>query len=124
MNIKQLIENNTTLSILSILLVGFLAGAGVYKFILETAQLDTVRKGTYLLKDKIGKDYISLNKIDTKFDLDSLENKEDNASIRIIKESVVQLGSQEDSSNVFNEIKTAIDKYDIKYLKLFHEFFG
>lgn len=44
---KQLIEKNTTLSILSIVLGGFLAGIAAYKFILETANLESIQKGYY-----------------------------------------------------------------------------
>lgn len=85
MNVKKIIENNTTISILSILLSGFLAGIVTYKFILETVQLETVRKGTYYTKDELQKNYILVDKFDRNikskgFKQDNITN---NSSIKI-----------------------------------------
>jgi hypothetical protein len=44
MNLRDRIENNLTVWLLSTLTVGFLAGIGAYKAILEIAQLDVIAK--------------------------------------------------------------------------------
>lgn len=47
MNLRERIENNLAVWLLSTLLTGFLAGIGTYKAILDIAQLKTISAGEY-----------------------------------------------------------------------------
>ena len=62
MSIKEKIENNLTVFFLGALFTGFLFGLGTYKSIVEIANLDTVRKGSYVKKEDISKNFIDKEK--------------------------------------------------------------
>lgn len=53
MGLKEKLESHPLIFFLSTLTVGFLAGLGTYKFVLDVAKLDTVRSGTYVLRTEI-----------------------------------------------------------------------
>jgi len=74
MNLKEKIEKNLTLSILALLLVGFLSGLGAYKTILEIAHLDSVPENTYITKDELDEKYVSKTKYKEVTDLKKLVN--------------------------------------------------
>lgn len=46
---------------LTLLISAYLAGIGTYKGIIEIAKLDTIQAGSYIKKDAIKRDYVSLN---------------------------------------------------------------
>lgn len=58
MPLKERIETNLVIWLLSMLLVGFLAGLGTYKGILEIAKLDTVPINDYIKKSDVQSNYI------------------------------------------------------------------
>jgi len=84
MSIKEIIENNLVLVIISFTITGFIAGIGVYKGILGIANQETVTKGSYKLNEFVNSNYVEKN------EYDSLKNKYDEiikANGNIIKQS-------------------------------------
>lgn len=53
MTLRQKVEDNLALWVLGFLFTGFMAGVGSYRAILHFAQLDTVARGSYVLKDDL-----------------------------------------------------------------------
>lgn len=60
MSLKNKVENHPLVFFFSTLCAGFIAGLATYQTILSIANLDTVRKNEYELKNKINSKYISL----------------------------------------------------------------
>lgn len=58
MSFKDKLEKNLIWWSLAMILAGFLAGAGSYKFILEVANQTTITKDTFITKDELSKNYI------------------------------------------------------------------
>lgn len=125
MNIKHIIENNATISILSLLLGGFLAGIGVYKFILETAKLDTVRRGTYYTKDDLQKNYVLIDKYNQDIKYKGVEQDDiiSNSTIKIINEDVQKITTSEDSLGDFKIITSKLKTFNVvEYNSYFEDY--
>jgi hypothetical protein len=56
---EQRIKENAGIWFLGALLMGFGSGFGAYKVIIEVAQLDSVGKGQYVLREELSKNYVS-----------------------------------------------------------------
>lgn len=74
MNLREKVENNLTIWLLSALLAGFLAGVGTYESVLKIAQLEVIPKGQVdaLRKQKDALDSKSTARVTTEADTNRL----------------------------------------------------
>jgi len=126
MSWKQKIEDHPLVFFFSILVTGFCAGLGAYHSLLSIANLESIQKNTYVLKDELKDNYISKEKhveLATQLKQEN-QNYEKNLKLNYVVKSkydslVKQLKAK---SQELSELHTQLNSFTKKLIAQRHQF--